>query len=61
MMGAAAAHEGHGRAEWQSGLLHYLLEPEHAVLAAILLAGAMTVAILSWRRARRRAGPPAVG
>ncbi len=40
----AEAHPGHGNPEYEQSLLHYLLEPEHAMLliAAVLLAGVLT-------------------
>jgi hypothetical protein len=54
---APAAHEGHGRADWHGSVLHYLLEPEHAVPAAILLVGAIAAASWLLRRARRGTTP----
>jgi hypothetical protein len=60
ILAAPAAHEGHGRAEWQSSVIHYLLEPEHAVPALIVLACVIAGAAWFWRRARRGAKPPAL-
>jgi hypothetical protein len=50
----AAAHPGHGDPSFAGSWLHYLLEPEHAVVLVLALAGcALAVAA---RRARRGSG-----
>lgn len=51
----AVAHEGHGHASWQTGVMHYVLNPVHAIPVLLvgcvaLLVGRMVVA----RAARRR-------
>lgn len=47
---APPAHEGHGRAEWQGTVLHWLLEPAHFIPAALALAG---IAIVVFRMRKR--------
>jgi hypothetical protein len=53
---APPLHEGHGRADWQSSVLHYLLEPMHAIPIAIGLVCVSVLAAWLLRRGRRRAG-----
>jgi hypothetical protein len=48
------AHEGHGRAEWQHTVHHYLLEPAHAIPALLVLAALMGAAFWFSKRARAR-------
>lgn len=53
LLGALASlHPGHGTFE-PSSLLHYLLEPAHALVLAAAVAGSW-LALRALRRARRR-------
>jgi hypothetical protein len=54
----AAAHPGHGRSNDSGlGLLHYLSEPEHAVVLIALLAAAVAGLLLRRLAKRRRPVP----
>ncbi|MFO0978451.1 MAG: hypothetical protein U0996_18740 [Planctomycetaceae bacterium] len=48
----AVAHEGHGHTSWQTGVMHYVLNPIHAI--PVLLVGC--VAVLVGRMVANRAG-----
>ncbi|MFM7059045.1 MAG: hypothetical protein ACKO2P_19215 [Planctomycetota bacterium] len=46
-----AAHEGHGAPDAQHGLLHYVVNPSHAVPALVITA--ITVLLVARLRRRR--------
>jgi len=53
--GIAVAHEGHGHPAWQSGVMHYVLNPVHAIPVLLVGCVALLVSrIVAVRSARRR-------
>lgn len=57
----ALAHEGHGNPHWAGTVFHYLLEPEHA-LVAVLVTTAFVFLVARirrwWSLRQRLPGPP---
>lgn len=54
MMSSVSAHEGHGHPEHQTGILHYVVNPSHAIPAVLLGIAVLTAAffILKSRKSR---------
>ena len=52
-----AAHEGHGHPDAQDGVLHYVVNPSHAVPALVTAALALSLGWMLFRRFARRASP----
>lgn len=50
---AALAHEGHGDPRYWHSMLHYFLEPVHAVAWGTVLVLVAAVLVIRARRARR--------
>jgi hypothetical protein len=52
-----SAHEGHGHPGAQDGVLHYVVNPSHAVPALVTAAVALALGWTLFRRFSRRASP----
>jgi len=54
-----AAHEGHGHPGAQDGVLHYVVNPSHAVPVLVTSALALVLGWMLFRRFARRSTPQA--
>lgn len=52
-----SAHEGHGHPGTQDGVLHYVVNPSHAVPALVTAAIACSLGWMLFRRFARRTSP----
>jgi len=52
LVSSVSAHEGHGHPEHQSGVLHYAVNPSHAI--PVVLAGIVTLMVVWFIRRVRR-------
>lgn len=52
--GVVLAHEGHGHPSWQSGVMHYVLNPVHAIPVLLVGCVAFLVGRMVASRAARR-------
>ena len=46
MISSASAHEGHGHPDHQTGIMHYVVNPSHAIQGLLICIVALTVAFL---------------